>query len=341
MANSKIAKNKIPELLKAVSADYAVYGPKSDDGVIAFGTIESGDDLVLDYRNSTVSAKELFLPRVEVVYEFDGENFVNEVLPDQKRVVFGMCPCDCRALTLLDHVFDTDDIKDPFYISRRENTVVIALGCNEPSNSCFCTVVGGEPFGEDGADIMMADMGDSLLAKSITPKGKDFLAKFSKFFASGSGNWDKQAKAAKDKIKSKLNVKDAKACLDERFENDIWEMVAKQCLGCGACSYLCPSCYCFDLVDEKTSAGGMKKIRKWDCCMFPLFTKHVSGHNPRSINASRMRQKVMHKFSYYPERYDLNGCVGCGRCVRSCPVNLDIRQILANVTTAPNTITEE
>ena len=331
MPKSKIKKNKIPEFVTAVSADYTFYGPKINDDKVAFGAINSPEELVLDYRNSIVSPKELFLPRAEVVYEFDGQNFVNDTIPDQKRVIFGMRPCDCRALIMLDKTFDTEEIKDPFYVNRRQNTVIISLGCNQPLSSCFCTAVGGDPFSQDGADVIMGDTGDCLVAEAVTAKGKDFLSHYSKLFSSaGSDNYNKQAKQARDKMKSQKDVSNFKSCLDGRFEDDIWEEISRKCLGCGVCSYICPVCYCFDLVDEKTSTG-MKKVRTWDCCMFDTFTRHASGHNPRSVNSARLRQKIMHKFNYYPERYDMNGCVGCGRCVRSCPVNLDIRQLLGEL----------
>ena len=341
MAEGKIEKKQIPEFLTAVSADYTFYGPKVEDNVTTFASISSAEELMLDYRNSTISCKELFFPRAEVVYEFDGQKFVDDKLSDEKRVIFGMRPCDCRVLTLLDRVFDTEQVKDPFYVTRRQNTVVIALGCNRPLSSCFCTAVGGDPFGQEGADVLLGDVGDSLLAKAITPKGKDFLAQYGKFFSTaGSGNWDKQAKEARDKIKSELNVENIKSHLDNLFEDEIWETVSRKCLGCGTCSFLCPTCYCFDLVDEKTSIG-TKKVRTWDCCMFGLFTLHASGHNPRPVNAARLRQRIMHKFSYYRERYGVDGCVGCGRCVRSCPVNLDIRQVLEKLIASPNIAAEK
>jgi ferredoxin len=335
MAESKIARDKFAEFVAALCADYAVYGPKANDSVVVFGKISSAEDLVLDYYNSAISAKDLFLPRTETVYEFDGEDFVDQTVPDRKRVILAMRPCDCRALTLLDQTFDTERLKDPFYVPRRDNTVLIGLACNNPLESCFCTAVGGDPYGEEGADILLDEVGQTLLAKALTEKGKDFLKGYAKFFSDkGSGKWAEQAKAARDKIKSNLQIsEDTKPRLDSLFEDDIWEKVSRKCLGCGTCSYLCPTCYCFDLIDEKTGRG-VRKIRRWDCCMFPQFTLHASGHNPRSVNAARLRQKVMHKFSYHPERCGMNSCVGCGRCVRRCPVNLDIRQALKELMAA-------
>ncbi len=341
MANSKIEKKQISKFMTAVSADYTLYGPKIKDNIVIFDSISSAEEIMLDYRNSITSPKELFLPRAEVVYEFDGQDFANDTMSDQKRVIFGIRPCDCRALKILDRIFDTEQIKDPFYVTRRQNTVIVALGCNQPLGSCFCTAVGGDPFSEEGADVLLVDIGDFLLAKTITAKGKDFIAHYSKFFSTDAGgNWDKQAKKARDKIKSELDIEDINSCLKERFENDVWETISQACIGCGTCSYLCPSCYCFDLVDEKTSAG-VKKVRTWDCCMFSLFTRHASGHNPRPVCSARLRQRIMHKFSYYPECYGVNSCVGCGRCIRSCPANLDIRQLLEKVTAAPLNATTE
>jgi ferredoxin len=341
MADGTIRKDKLAKLIDAVSKEYAVYGPRAHGDVIAFRRIGSAEELMLDYRNSTMSPKDLFLPRTEVIYEFDGQNFVDEAMPDQKRVVIGMRPCDCRALTILDRVFDTDQVQDPFYVTRRANTVVVALGCNRPLSTCFCTALGGDPFSEEGADILLGDVGDSLLAKALTPKGKEFLAGYKQFFSKkNAGDWKDEAKKARNKLNTDLKLKGAESRLKELFEHDIWEAVSRKCNGCGACSYLCPTCYCFDLTDEKT-ATGVKKIRRWDCCMFSSFTLHASSHNPRPVTAARLRQRIMHKFSYYPESYGVSSCVGCGRCVRSCPVNLDIREALAEVMAAPEAAVEK
>ncbi len=335
MTETRIAKDRLAEFIAAVSEEYVVYAPRADGDVIAFQPIRAAEEMVLDYRNSTVPPKELFLPRAEVVYEFDGSGFVNDVLPDGKSVVFGLRPCDSHALTLLDRVLDTEEISDPFYVTRRQNTVLIALACNRPLSTCFCTALGGDPFDEEGSDILLADAGESLLVKTLTPKGEQFITEYGKFFSGkGAGNWEKQAEEARRSIKAELEVKEVGSHLDGLFENDIWEKVSRKCLGCGTCSYFCPTCYCFDLTDRKTATGS-KKIRKQDCCMFSLFTLHASGHNPRAVDSARLRQKVMHKFAYYTERYGVDSCVGCGRCIRNCPVNLDIRQVLTEVVATP------
>ncbi len=335
MAETTIAKNKLSEFLAALCADCTVYAPTADGDVITFRPLSSPEALALDYRISTVPPKELFLPQTQTVYEFDGKGFAEDALQTEQQVLFGARPCDCRALTLLDSVFDTKEVQDPFYAARRANTVTVAMACDRPLSTCFCTATGGDPFGEDGVDVLLADTGDTLLAKTATPKGKDFLARYDKFFSgSATSDWAQQAGQARDKIKANVDVANAKAHLDTLFENDVWETISQKCLGCGTCSFLCPTCYCFDLVDDKTPTG-VRKISRWDCCMFSSFTLHASGHNPRAVNAARLRQKIMHKFCYYPERYGVSGCVGCGRCIRSCPVNLDIRPVLETLMATP------
>ena len=114
------------------------------------------------------------------------------------------------------------------------------------------------------------------------------------------------------------------------YDDPFWDELHLKCLGCGACTYLCPTCHCFDIVDEGNAVRG-KRVRNWDTCQFALFTHHTSGHNPRQSGKERMRQRVMHKFNYFVENQGEIACVGCGRCVRNCPVNLDIRAVIEGI----------
>ena len=133
-------------------------------------------------------------------------------------------------------------------------------------------------------------------------------------------------------VNPKFDPEKIKTWLDENFENDFWTDISLKCLGCGACSFLCPTCHCFDIVDEANWHAGQRR-RNWDCCSHPMFTKHASGHNPRPDQASRCRQRVMHKFKYFPERFEQIACVGCGRCARACCVGQNLVSILTDIET--------
>ena len=120
-----------------------------------------------------------------------------------------------------------------------------------------------------------------------------------------------------------MKTQNIEKILDQIFENKFWEEIAKRCLGCGICTYLCPTCHCFDIQDEKKGKHGAR-IRVWDSCMYSEYTKQASGYNPRLYQMNRFRNRVYHKFNYFPKNSQVFGCVGCGRCIIECPVNIDI-----------------
>ncbi|MDO8466505.1 MAG: 4Fe-4S dicluster domain-containing protein, partial [Gallionella sp.] len=114
----------------------------------------------------------------------------------------------------------------------------------------------------------------------------------------------------------------------------LWEEMARACIGCGICTFLCPTCHCFDINDEVQSKAPLKgqRVRTWDNCQFPDFTMHSSGHNPRENTGARLRQRVNHKFQYFHENFGMHQCTGCGRCVSGCPVGIDIVAVVNKVT---------
>jgi ferredoxin len=118
--------------------------------------------------------------------------------------------------------------------------------------------------------------------------------------------------------------------LDGMFEHPIWYESARKCIGCGTCTYLCPTCHCFDMQDESTLSKGAR-IRVWDSCMYPEYTHHASGHNPRPARMNRVRNRVYHKFNYFPKNAEEFGCTGCGRCIEYCSANIDIIEIINKI----------
>ena len=235
------------------------------------------------------------------------------------------------SFTLLDKVFG-GDFKDPYYLNRRANTVVVSRGCTTPRASCFCTSVGGGPFSTEGSDLLLTDIGDEYVVQIVSDKGAKLLDKKG-FEDAGKKNLDLAAgviKAAEASMGPGVETEGLKEKLDSIFDDPVWQQLTEKCLGCGICTYLCPTCHCFDIVDETVGSGG-ERIRLWDSCQFPLFTLQASGVNPRPTGKERFRQRMMHKFSYLIDSCGQVGCVGCGRCITECPVNLDIRQVLNSI----------
>ena len=305
----------------------------TDPAAVDLAPVTAGRQISLDYGNVTRPLKRVFFPITEVLLEFenreDGDVDVQPApLPSADEVVvIGSRPCDAAAIEALDKVFqwDYDDVR---YRARRERTTVVSFACMHPAPECFCTSVGGSPHSTLQSDVLafLDDDGGALL-QVLTDKGEKFIERL------GGG-----AKPAPDgtelppapDIEPRFDPEKVKGWLDENFESDFWAERALGCLGCGACSCLCPTCHCFDIVDEATWNRGQRR-RNWDWCASSLFTLHASGHNPRPGRAARYRQRIMHKFKYFPERFGPVGCVGCGRCIKVCGVGRDVTVALSQI----------
>jgi ferredoxin len=311
---------------------YRVFGPVERDDILGLELLRSSDEVVLDFFNTRQAPKEIFFPRSETLFTYQEGEILPVSLPEEQRVVFGIRPCDARSAVLLDLVFDTADYQDPYYVNRRENTVLVGLACNKPQSTCFCTVLGGGPFSVDGLDQLWTDLGDRYLVEAITERGEALVAESSHFREATAEDVGLKAGLAArvEEAISGPNVQGIKERLDAIYDDPFWDEMHLKCLGCGACTYLCPTCHCFDIVDEGNSVRG-QRVRNWDTCQFALFTHHTSGHNPRPSGKERMRQRMMHKFNYFVENQGEIACVGCGRCVRHCPVNLDIRAVIEGI----------
>jgi ferredoxin len=235
---------------------------------------------------------------------------------------------------LLDKFFSSGEAKDPYYLQKRENMIVLGFACNQPVSTCFCTSLGGSPFGKDGMDLLLQEINDRYLIEPVTQKGEELLKKFSGLKDATKADIEKAkklAKAAEIRVKSTVSVGDINEKLDGMFDDPLWDQVAQKCLGCGICTFLCPTCVCFDILEEE--GDRQRRVRIWDSCQFSCFTLETSGHNPRPSGKERMRQRIMHKFNYFVKNYEEISCVGCGRCVQECPVNLDIREIIGEIST--------
>jgi len=336
-----LTKQTFPQWIETLKS-YTVYAPVKDEDHWSYEIVEDAASVNLEYPNTVESPKKIIFPQREILFDFGaGEDAVavNENLPaGEPTVIFGVRPCDAKALTLMDKVF-SGDFEDPYYLKRRAAAVLVGLACNTPpSPNCFCLSVKGSPFSKEGLDVLLIDLGDSYFVETLTEKGEQIVAVAAKLFSEPQEKAKNQVQKLRAEAEKKIKrqVKDVEkipAKLKEMFDEPFWEEEALGCIRCGICTYLCPTCHCFDINDEVASNSPLqgKRVRTWDNCQFPDFTMHSSGHNPRPDKASRLRQRISHKYNYFVERYGDYQCTGCGRCVSKCPVGIDIIEVLNKV----------
>jgi ferredoxin len=338
MRNTLFTNEEWTEALDCLQETYKVIVPVKDGDFHSFRSIDEGKKPDFTFRNTRLSPKFLVYPQSERMFEYALENkspdamILKEASKDYlPQAIVGIRPCDAHAFQIVRVNFDNREYRDPWWVQRFEETTLVGLGCKEPCSTCFCASVGGGPFGEKGLDALLFDLGGSFLARALSEKGETFLdktGKESQASESALEKAEKLAEAAAEEIVSEVPTDSLRAkVVKEVFEAPFWEETAFACINCGTCTYLCPTCWCFDIQDEVHGSAG-DRIRNWDSCMFPLFTLHASGHNPRERKVQRVRQRFMHKLKYYVDKYDKGvQCSGCGRCVQHCPVNIDIRQV--------------
>jgi ferredoxin len=334
----KIDKGDWQDGLTKAAGSYRLTGPRKEKDYYAFKPLADGELPDFDYLNTRLSPKSLIYPQSEVIMEYsldesdEDHHIMKEAgKDDSARAIVGIRPCDAKAFVLVRQNFDTPDYKDPYWLRAYEATTFIGLACDSPCSTCFCTTAGCGPHHEEGLDVLLVDNDDHYLAKVLTEKGEAITRAAG--WDAGAGEdavdqTDALKAAAEEKVVAAVKADNLKSIdTNDLYNAPFWEDVSFSCINCGTCTYSCPTCWCFDIQDETRDNKGVR-MRNWDSCMEPLFTLHGSGHNPRGTKLHRVRQRFMHKLKYFVDKYDSGiQCVGCGRCIRLCPVNIDIRRV--------------
>ena len=328
-----ILKQELPRLFEEIARQQTLYIP-ADDGAKQTRFLPYQEGMVLsDALNTVRSAKDLFFPQVENLLKFTVSGKRIEIIDDRDPikpfVVFGVRACDCRSFDILDRVFLYTEPQDTFYAARREHGTVVTLSCSKPAETCFCTAFGIDPADPAG-DITAWDWADRFYFRANTEKGEALLSSLSLEDCDGAPVED--AKAATREIVNRLPLKDLnfsffqKERMLEIFNDPRWASLSESCLGCGTCTFVCPTCQCYD-IREFQHGDSVQRFRCWDSCMYSDFTQMSAGQ-PRPTQKERFRQRFMHKLVYYPANNDgVYSCVGCGRCLQKCPIHMNIVKV--------------
>lgn len=320
-----IGRESLKRWLTALLDKYQVVAPVLVEGNHLFRAVFSPEEIAWDYYNSVVPPKELIFPLTESLFTLEYENGVPQIqepVIDRQTVVFGLRPCDARAIAMLDASFLNDPVDTP-YARRRALVTLVGWACVRPEAPCFCVNIGGAPNGTDGLDVLMTEGTDGYFVQPVTEKGKAVLE--------GAELNQTDAVPPEPAPLPVFSTAGITERLPEVFLSPMWQQQVEACISCKICTFLCPTCYCFDVRDRRDGEA-VERMRCWDSCQGAHFSKIAGGYNPRSTKTARWKQFFYHKYLYYPERFGgVVACVGCARCVRKCPVNIDIREVVRDL----------
>jgi formate hydrogenlyase subunit 6/NADH:ubiquinone oxidoreductase subunit I len=324
-------KGAVGAMVGRLMADYQVYGPQAKGNKFIFAPVTDPADVRLDYGTTILSPKVALLPSREQVAAFRlGEQPSTEpVVEAGPMVIFGAHTCDLHAIRLLDRAFTGNHVES-HYVERRRQTLIVSLECLEPCDEhSFCKDMGTHTA-DDGYDLHLTDVGDAYAVEVGTQAGQALLDGYADLRPPA----DADARLCGDVLSAKwprfrnrldFDAEQLPALLATAYEHPLWQELGERCLSCGSCTNVCPTCFCFNVQDTLELDGeNAVRTRNWDSCQLDEFALVAGGESFRETRAARQRHRFFRKGKWLRERYGVRGCVGCGRCIRTCLVHINI-----------------
>lgn len=331
-----IFSSNFTKLLENLKSDYEIYIPvKKGEQRFYKKYIDFTDDIVIGEVRAFEPLKSFFFRAREIV----AENFKSDIPHTIQKpfCIVGVKACDLKGFKIQNYVFMNHDYQDPFYIKMCENNLIISIDCTLAIGTCFCLALNVKPYPQENFDINLSMVGEGFIVEVGSQKGQNLVEKYSFLFEEGKKEFISQRDKQREKVikaveknirENKIPYQDSfKGIIERGYESNIWADEANNCVECGACNTICPTCHCFLLYDQKDE-NRMARLRIWDSCMIKDFARVAGGANPRPELWMRLRNRFEKKFDFFPKVANIYACTGCGRCISACPAKIDIRKIL-------------
>jgi ferredoxin len=330
--------SSLANFLKKLSTEANVFAPIQANESLYYQQLNPNllNSIVYDQGRTIQPLKSFFFrARQKVATYLPSTSPTSRPEDDQKFIIIGAKSCDLRALEILDKVFLEGDFVDPFYKQAREDNIIITSDCSSSKDTCSCTLRGIKPYLNTGFDLNLAKIGNGIVIDVGSEKGRSLIAENASFFQEASETQIKEREKNREALLEQVEKQNEVYALEtscqeiirENLDSDVWKTQAESCVGCAACTSICPICHCFLLYDQKGEEA-FERIRIWDYCQHPGFARMAAGSNPRVNVVERFRHRYLHKFDYMKENLELYGCVGCGRCIEACLGGIDMRKVL-------------
>ena len=327
MKTVKLKKENLNKFLNNIKKVGELWGPVKKAETYKYAKVVNLKDMAKEPVRTLLPIKKLFLPPRFTMFNYDGTKYEEKSFVEKQKIVYGVPPCEIHSLLILDRVF-SQSYKDPYYCKARESTIIIALSCI-PCESCFCKSTGTQII-DEGFDLAMTDLDDFYLIWVGTNRGDDLILTSPDLFDENITQQDiqrfiKWREIKESKFGQTIDFRILPDIMDLNYNSTIWDKFAEKCLSCGACTMVCPTCNCYNIVDEiNLEDFSVNRERHWDSCMFKEYSMVAGGHNFRESKSERLKLWYTHKLKSFTGAYGKPSCVGCGRCVTTCPVNINV-----------------